>query len=190
MYIYFSGFINDLKGSKKMYKIKTFLVASVFIFSCGQLSYAKSPSCQDKEEYSNMKVQTAPQYNPGTLKHIVLFKFKPEVTKEQVKEVIKQFSDLKDLCLRNGQPYIQSVESGFANSHEGADQGLELGFIVTFNSEGDRNYYVGQPFVDEKYTDLYDQAHLKFKQFVGPLLATPVVPNGVLVFDFNVEQEN
>lgn len=66
-------------------------------------------------------------------------------------------------------------------SGEGADQGLEQGFIVTFNSEGDRNYYVGQPVVTD--SGFYDPKHQAFKDFVGPLLASTAA---ALVFDFTV----
>ena len=51
---------------------------------------------------------------------------------------------------------------------------------------GDRNYYVGQPVIDPVHAQFYDPAHLAFKNFVGPMLETPVVPGGVFVFDFAV----
>jgi hypothetical protein len=35
-----------------------------------------------------------------------------------------------------GQPYITSIETGLQNSGEGADQGFEQIFLVTFKSEG------------------------------------------------------
>ncbi|MFD1199029.1 Dabb family protein [Brucella gallinifaecis] len=122
---------------------------------------------------------TAPGYKPGTIQHIVLFKYKNSVTAAQIEEVRKRFLALKTKARRNGKPYIQRLEAGAQNSGEGADQGFQEGFIVTFRSEGDRNYYVGTPVVtDPKF---FDSEHQKFKDFVGPLLAEK---QGALVFDF------
>ena len=53
----------------------------------------------------------------------------------------------------------------------------EQGFVVTFASAGDRNYYVGEPVISD--SRFIDPVHADFKAFVGPLLA----PGGVLVFD-------
>ena len=132
---------------------------------------------------------TSPRYKLGELRHIVAFKFQSTVTKAQVDEVVERFMRLKSECVRNGKEYIKSIEVGSANSFEGADQGKQVTFLVTFKSQGDRNYYVGQPLISESYPEYFDNAHLEFKKFVGPLLATPVVPEGVFVFDFTVEKK-
>jgi hypothetical protein len=77
-----------------------------------------------------------------------------------------------------------SIESGKANSKEGADQGMTQGFIVTFKNESDRDYYVGKPFSAD-----FDPAHESFKQFVGPLLSVDANGkiDGVYVFDFTTK---
>lgn len=127
------------------------------------------------------KVFTAHNYHPGIVKHIVLFRYKGSVTLEQKKEVIQRFLKLRD-SKRPGEklPYVVSIVTGSQNSGEKVSMGFEQGFIVTFSSEGDRNYYVGTPVVkDPAY---YDANHAKFKKFVGPLLAKN---HGVLVFDFD-----
>jgi hypothetical protein len=121
---------------------------------------------------------TSPDYKPGLIRHIVLFRYAPGVTDDQKEEVKTRFLALQQLCIRDGKQYIVSIDTGSDDSGEGADQGLEQGFIVTFTSQGDRNYYVGQPVVmDPNY---YESAHQAFKDFVGPLLDK----NGALVFDF------
>lgn len=123
---------------------------------------------------------TSHAYNPGNITHIVIFKYKESVTLEQKKEVIQRFLHLQQ-SRRPGEnrPYILSITTGSQNSGENASMGFEQAFIVTFGSEGDRNYYVGTPVVvDSVY---YDRQHAEFKKFVGPLLANN---NGVLVFDF------
>jgi hypothetical protein len=159
------------------------IIASLLIVGCIPNSYAR------EADYQTAKRLTDPSYNPGRVRHIVTFKFDPSVTQTKTKEIIERFVALKNLGLRSGTPYIESIEVGKANSFEGADQGMQVGFIVTFRSEGDRNYYVGQPLIDKKFRNLYDPAHLEFKNLVGTLLATPVVPNGVFVFDFTVDGE-
>jgi hypothetical protein len=126
---------------------------------------------------------THSDYKKGQLRHIVLFRYKPSVNAEQRLEVTNRFMALQK-SLRNNKPYISSIEEGLQSSGENADQGLEQAFQVTFNSEGDRNYYVGEPIVtDARYFDL---AHQKFKAFVGPLLAL----QGVLVFDYTVNTKS
>ena len=78
---------------------------------------------------------------------------------------------------------VGSIDAGLANSPEGADQGKQLGVIVTFNSEGDRNYYVGQPQINPDDKDYYDPDHLAFKKSLAGLLD----PAGaVFVFDYTV----
>ncbi|BEN47849.1 hypothetical protein SMKC056_47950 [Serratia marcescens] len=125
---------------------------------------------------------TAGDYRPGLLKHIVLFKYKDDVTEAQRAAVVARFLSLRRTT-RPGEtsPYILSIVEGPQNSGEGASRGFEQGFIVTFKSEGDRNYYVGKPLVTTP--GHYDEAHEAFKAFVGPLLSED---NGVLVFDFSV----
>lgn len=141
---------------------------------------AASPAERLKEELSQVGVErfTAPDYKPGVLRHIVLFRYAKGITASQKQDVQRRFLNLAKLGKRDGRPYILSIEAGAENSGEGADQGLEQGYIVTFKSQGDRNYYVGQPVVtDSRHFDLVHQA---FKDFVGPQLDD----NGVIVFDF------
>ena len=116
-----------------------------------------------------------------------MFHYGEDVTAQQKEEVKARFLALKQLARRDGRSYIVSIETGAENSGEGADQGLEQGFIVTFRSQGDRNYYVGQPVVTD--SAFYDPAHQAFKDFVGPLLHTSAggAVDGVTVFDFAAE---
>lgn len=135
-----------------------------------------------KQELATVGVErfTSSDYKPGLVRHIVLFKYNSAVTSDQKEEVIRRFLALKRLSKRNGTPFILSIETGPDISGEGLDQCFEQGFIVTFNSQGDRNYYVGQPVVTDPA--FYDPAHQAFKDFVGPLLDQ----NGAFVFDFSV----
>lgn len=71
---------------------------------------------------------------------------------------------------------------GAQNSGEGVSRGFQQGFIVTFRSEGDRNYYVGGPVVTNA-PFFYDPAHQRFEYFVGLLAEKEVA----LVVDFRAE---
>ncbi len=143
----------------------------------------------------------------GVVKHLVLFRYKPDTTAADVKMITRRFLALKQECKRSGKPYIISLDAGLANSPEGADLGLTHGFLVTFKSENDRDYYVGRLTAGQAGTailknadgsDLYEPAHEQFKLDVAQFLYTPpkpvtlegVVGNGVLVFDFTTDKFN
>ncbi|MFJ3306794.1 Dabb family protein [Streptomyces sp. NPDC086549] len=120
---------------------------------------------------------TATDYKPGKVQHIVLFKFKPDTPPKEQTETMRRFRSLMTQATRGGKPYIESLDSGIQTSGEGAGNGMQQGYVLTFTSEGDRNYYVGKPIVtDPKF---YDAAHESFKNFVRPFL------DGAIVFDFN-----
>lgn len=123
---------------------------------------------------------TAPDFHPGTIRHVVMFQFKPQTTQAERDEVTKRFVALAKLSHRpDGHAVVASIETGPQISGENADLGLEQGYLVTFRSEGDRNFYVGRPLVtDKRY---YDPAHDAFKAFAGPYLERAVV------FDFPVK---
>jgi hypothetical protein len=68
---------------------------------------------------------------------------------------------LKDSCVdaASGKPYITSFSGGRNNSPEGHASPFTHGFVVEFNSEQDRDYYVNK-----------DPAHQEFIKFAGELL--------------------
>jgi hypothetical protein len=118
---------------------------------------------------------TARDYRPESVRHIVLFRYRPDVTPAERDEVARRFRALADSRRADGPGYIVSIEAGVQASGEGAGQEFDLGVVVTFSSVGDRNYYVGTPVVeDSRY---FDGVHAEFKDFAGPYL------DGVQVFD-------
>lgn len=121
------------------------------------------------------------------IEHLVLFKFRSNITPEEKQEVINRFMALKN-SLKNGKPYL-NVEYGLPNSMEEVKGNYDIGFRVTFSSVEDRDYYVGKPFLNTPGT--FDPMHDNFKNFVGPYLASnPNNPNeGVLVFDFKSNEK-
>ena len=89
----------------------------------------------------------------GQLRHVVAFKFKESATKEDIKKVEDAFRALKGKINQ-----IKGYEWGINNSPEKLNQGATHGFILTFDSEKDRDAYLVHP------------AHKEFGKLVGPLL--------------------
>jgi len=125
-------------------------------------------------------VDSQPNPAAGFVRHIVTFHFKPNVSDEVQQEVMETYMSLQFKCVNQstGELYILAFDGGFPNSKEGVDQRMQQGYIVTFGSVEDRNYFVGRPFQQD-----YDPYHDAFKAYVGPLL---ISPDGVFVFDFIV----
>lgn len=94
----------------------------------------------------------------GTLQHVVLFKFKPEATPEKVAEIVAAFEALPSKIKE-----IKDFKWGTNNSPEKLDKGLTHAFILTFDSEKDRDTYLPHP------------AHKAFGTIVGPWLADVTV---------------
>jgi hypothetical protein len=152
----------------------------LIIFNHQVLAQPSSTSAENQKiPVASAKQLTAQDYKPGIIKHIVLFKYKPSVSTETKNVVANRFISLQKQATRNDYSYIISVEAGYQLSQELMGQGFEQGFIVTFASEGDRNYYVGEPFITEPA--FYDPTHHKFKAFVSPYLDQAQC---CLVFDF------
>ena len=95
------------------------------------------------------------------LRHVVLFKFKPEVTKAQVREVVEAFARLPQRI-----ESIVGFEHGIDVSVENKQKGFTHGFVVTFRDESGRDVYLPHP------------EHQAFVKLVGPRVAD------VLVFDY------
>lgn len=95
------------------------------------------------------------------LRHVVLFKFKDELTDAQVDEVVKAFAALPGQI-----PAIVDFEYGTDVSVENRAEGFTHGFVVTFRSIEGRDEYLPHP------------AHKKFVELAGPRIEK------VLVFDY------
>jgi len=95
------------------------------------------------------------------LRHIVLFKFKPDVTKAQVQEVVDAFAALPKKI-----DTIAGFEWGTDVSVEMKSEGFTHCFIVSFQDAKARDAY------------LPHAAHQEFVKLVGPRIEK------VLVFDY------
>ncbi|HCP12729.1 MAG TPA: stress responsive protein [Planctomycetaceae bacterium] len=92
------------------------------------------------------------------LRHVVLFRYKPEVTAAQLDEINRAFQDLKRQI-----PEVRDFERGINNSPEGLAKGFTHGYLITFESEADREAYLPHP------------AHKKFVEMLGGKLEEPFV---------------
>lgn len=96
---------------------------------------------------------------PGkVLRHMVLFKFKADVTKEQVQEVVDAFAALPRRISE-----IQDFEWGTDVSVENLADGFTHCFFVSFKDEKAREIYLPHP------------AHKEFVQLVGPRIDKALV---------------
>jgi hypothetical protein len=113
--------------------------------------------------HQNMAVGQDP---PGALlRHVVMFKFKPEATKEQIQEIVAGFQALPKKI-----EGIAGFEWGTDVSPEGLADGFTHCFVVTFKDAKSRDAY------------LPHQAH---KDFVAVLLPRL---DKVLVVDYFARQ--
>ncbi|MGB7393445.1 MAG: Dabb family protein [Pricia sp.] len=102
----------------------------------------------------------------SVLRHVVMFKFKEDASKEDIRKVQKAFSALPSKI-----PEIAGYEWGTNNSPEGLDKGFTHVFYLTFESEEDRAVYLPHP------------DHKAFGEVLGPHL------EDVLVLDYWSREE-
>jgi len=102
----------------------------------------------------------------GTLRHIVVFKYKPGATEDQIKQVTDAFVALKTKI-----PGVISIEHGVNNSPEKRNQGFTHVYQVTFTNAAARDAYLPHP------------AHKEF----GALLGKLGVLEDVFVVDYTPE---
>jgi hypothetical protein len=110
------------------------LLLGIFVLSAAVLQMATS---QEPAK------TTAPQASK-VLRHVVMYKFKDEITKPQVQEVIDTFAGLPKKI--DG---IVAFEHGPNVSTEGKSEGLTYCFVVSFKDEAARDAYLKHPAHDE-----------------------------------------
>jgi hypothetical protein len=98
-----------------------------------------------------------------SVRHIVLFRFKPEATPREVDEAVMHFGRLPAEI-----PGIVGFECGTNHSPEQLDKGFTHAFVVSFADAAARDAYLPHP------------AHQAFVARIGGLI------DDVLVFDYDV----
>ncbi|KAK4497919.1 hypothetical protein PRZ48_010574 [Zasmidium cellare] len=99
-----------------------------------------------------------------TITHIVLFKYRSNITWTDFESHFSSFSSLKDRCLRNGKPYMLSMRMGKNRSWEPHSKGMTHGFVLEFASQDDLDYYLTQ-----------DEVHAEFSKNAKPFVEDSVV---------------
>jgi hypothetical protein len=99
-----------------------------------------------------------------TITHIVLFKYRPNISWTDFENHFHSFTSLRTKCLRNGKPYMKSMRMGKNRSWEPFSKGMTHGFVLEFENQDDLDYYLTK-----------DPVHLEFSRQAGPLLEDSVV---------------
>ncbi len=72
--------------------------------------------------------------------HIVLFKFKPEVTAEEIEGLFNEVLEMTESI-----PGIENYSAGVNTSPEGMSQGFTHGLLMTFTDAAARDAYLPHP---------------------------------------------
>jgi hypothetical protein len=99
----------------------------------------------------------------GAVRHVVVFKFKPDASPEKIRQITDAFAALKDQI-----PGVLSFEHGVNNSPEKLNQGFTHVYQLTFTNAAARDTYLVHP------------AHKAF----GALLGGLGVFDGAFVVDY------
>ncbi|KAF2741020.1 hypothetical protein EJ04DRAFT_454396, partial [Polyplosphaeria fusca] len=96
-----------------------------------------------------------------TITHIVLFQWKPTTHYSEVKEACERMLALRDTCVHPAtqKRYIISSRGGRNNSVEGRQGAFTHGFVMEFENEQDRRYYIYN-----------DPSHLAFVASVSEIM--------------------
>ena len=84
----------------------------------------------------------------GEYRHVVMFRFRSDVSATAVEEVETAFAALPDQI-----PFITAYEWGTNVSREGFDQGFTHCFLVTFATQADLDAYLPHP-AHEAFVDM------------------------------------
>ena len=76
----------------------------------------------------------------GAVRHLVVFRFKPGATPEQVAELTRAFAGLRERI-----PGIIGYEHGVNHSPEHMNQGMTHVYLLTFESAAARDAYLPHP---------------------------------------------
>ncbi|HSJ66738.1 MAG TPA: Dabb family protein [Anditalea sp.] len=86
------------------------------------------------------------------MRHIVIFKYKPQASTEQIDKITKAFGELKDSV-----PGITAFEHGINDSPENKHNGFTHIYMLTFKDAAARDNYLPHP------------NHQKFGELLGEL---------------------
>ncbi|KAF2496109.1 hypothetical protein BU16DRAFT_526635, partial [Lophium mytilinum] len=92
--------------------------------------------------------------------HIVVFKYRPDITWTDLEAHFKVFTALQTQCVHpsTGKPYMVSMRMGNNRSREALNKGMTHGFVLEFASQDDLDYYLTK-----------DPVHIAFAKAAKPL---------------------
>jgi len=99
-----------------------------------------------------LSMPTPANAQKGSVRHVVVFKFKPEANPDQIQQVTRAFSELRGKI-----PGITGFEHGVNNSPEGRNLGFTHVYLMTFENAAARDAYLPHP------------EHKKFGELLGKL---------------------
>lgn len=99
----------------------------------------------------------------GAVRHVVVFRYKPDASPEKIRQITEAFAALKDQI-----PGVLTFEHGVNNSPEKLNQGYTHVYQLTFTNAAARDAYLVHP------------AHKAF----GALLGSSGVFDGAFVVDY------
>ncbi|KAG9628939.1 hypothetical protein KCU95_g12690, partial [Aureobasidium melanogenum] len=96
-----------------------------------------------------------------TITHIVLFKYRSDITWSDFEKHFESFMALKTKSLNptTGKPLIMSLKAGKNRSWEPFNKGFTHGFVLEFENQEDLDYYLTQ-----------EPVHIEFSRNAGPLI--------------------
>jgi hypothetical protein len=107
---------------KQVLLVCTALLFICFVSSCGEITN------------KNNKMEAVVKKNDKVLRHIVIFKFKEEASEAEVQKISDSFN-----ALPNHISIIKDFEWGLNDSPEDLHQGFTHCYMLTFNSEEERD---------------------------------------------------
>ena len=97
---------------------------------------------------------------PGSVRHVVVFKYKKDAAPDKIAQVTKAFGELKGKI-----PGITAFEHGVNNSPEGKNLGFTHIYQLTFESVAARDAYLPHP-EHKKFGDLLGKLQVMEDVFV------------------------
>ncbi|THX65145.1 hypothetical protein D6D11_00683 [Aureobasidium pullulans] len=96
-----------------------------------------------------------------TITHIVLFKYRADITWSDFEKHFESFMALKTTSLNptTGKPLIKSLKAGKNRSWEPFNKGFTHGFVLEFENQDDLDYYLTK-----------EPVHIAFSKSAGPLI--------------------
>lgn len=125
---------------KNTYLINLLLVILVFP-ACQELASTQEQTDTPEKAEIVTEVMEKAETKQKVLRHVVIFKFKDEASEEDVNKLNMAFNALAESI-----PVVQDFEWGINDSPEDFHQGFTHCYLLTFNSEEDRdNVYTPHP---------------------------------------------